>query len=246
MNIAIAPHMPIIKNGGYGHVEFENLSLFDLPASATIYVPEGWIEFLYECPGIDYELFSWLISLPVQEVRHNRKAEYLKLNPDILAASDACDRETAKQQLYAIFVVKDARKIYAGIANTVDEFSVTSDKVSATIANFNPAQSSLKELLDSLAPKLMQLKHDKDKHGNVSPFSAYDRHDDDYARQLLRRAYEECPGDVGDRTYLYTYDAKNKTYVEFRPNRNNEYHGMDISRETAIAKCPHIVKLYHK
>ena len=52
MNIAVAPHMPIIANGVNGNNEFDNLSLLDLPRGVTLYVPEKWIEFLSECPEI--------------------------------------------------------------------------------------------------------------------------------------------------------------------------------------------------
>ncbi|MDE6130611.1 MAG: hypothetical protein K2F74_03365 [Muribaculaceae bacterium] len=100
------------------------------------------------------------------------------------------------------------------------------------------------------APRLNQLKHSHEgrKAGDkdVSPFSAYDKYDESYARKLLKQAYEDYPDDIDDNTYLYTYDAKNKTFVEFRPDRNNEYHGMDISKEVARRKCPEIMKLYHQ
>lgn len=253
MKIAVAPHLPIIANGCNGNNEFERLSLFDLPTGVTIYVPENWCEFLTQCPGIarDYELFSWLLELPVQEVIHVKKANYIKLNPDVLADCNDMERDTAKQQLYAVYLHKDAKRIYAGIASPVEDFILSSDKCQATIINFNPQTAlSLKEKIDSYAPKLNQLKHYQEKRmdGNkeVSPFSAYDKYNEDYARQLLRKAYEEYPGDVDDDTFLYTYDTKFKTFVEFRRNRNKEYHGMDISKEVARKKCPDIVKLYHQ
>lgn len=245
--------MPVIAAGGNGESEFENLSLLNLPAGVTLYVPEKWCEFLSSCPGIahDYELFSWLLELPVQEIISVKKANYIKLNPDILNGCDEGETNTAKQQLYAIFLQKDAKRIYAGVAGQVNEFTLSSDKGSAKIINFNPGSiTSLRDLIESYAPKLNQLNHYQElrKDGNkvVSPFSAYDKYNEDYARQLLRKAYDEHSGDIDDDTYLYTYDTKFKTFVEFRPDRNNEYHGMDISKEAARKKCPHILGLYHK
>lgn len=253
MNIAVAPHMPIIANGVNGNNEFDNLSLLDLPRGVTLYVPEKWIEFLSECPEItqNYELFSQLLELSVQEITPVKKANYIKLNPDILANCTASDRDIAKQQLYAIFLIRDTKRIYAGITNTVKEFTVSSDKEYVKIINFNPSTNlPLKELIESYAPKLNQLKHSQERRTDgdkeVSPFSAYDKYNEDYARLLLRRAYEEYPGEIDDKTYLYTYDSKFKTFVEFRPDRNNEYHGMDISKDDARTKCPQILKLYHK
>lgn len=253
MNIAVAPHMPIIANGDNGNIEFDNLSLLDLPTGVTLYVPEQWLEFLTECPSIvqNYELFSQLLELPVQEVISVKKANYIKLTPDVLANSNPVDRDIAKQQLYAIFLIRDAKRIYGGIPNSANEFTLLSDKGSARIINFDPTtELSLREKIDSYAPKLKQLKHYQERRtaGNkeVSPFSAYDKYNEDYACRLLRQAYEEHPGDINDETYLYTYDYKFKTFVEFRPDRNNEYHGMDISKEDARKKCPQIMELYHK
>lgn len=65
-------------------------------------------------------------------------------------------------------------------------------------------------------------------------------------RNLFFNEHEDYGGDVDDRTYLYTYDKKYKTFVQFRPNRNNEYHGMDISLEQAKRKAPEIVRKYHR
>lgn len=253
MNIAIAPHIPIISNGSYGNKEFQNLSLFDLPTGVTLYVPEKWAEFLSECPGIvqNYDLFSWLLDLPVQEVIPDKKANYIKLDPDIMAGCNDLDRNIAQQQFYAIFLQKDTKRIYAGIESPIEEFSLLLDKGHAAVINFNPhTKLSLREKIESYMPKLNQLKHyqERRKAGNkdVSPFSAYDKYNEEYAKQLLKRAYEDHPGDINDDTYLYTYDAKFKTFVEFRPNRNNEYHGMDISKEVALQKCPYIMKIYHQ
>lgn len=253
MKIAVAPHLPIIAAGYNGNHEFDKLSLPDLPSGVTLYVPEEWDDFLAECPGIaqDYELFSLLLTLPVVKIQSAKKADYIKLNPDILADSEKHVRDIAKQQLFAIYLIDDAKRIYAGIPKAGTDFIVSADNHEVKIINFSPDSNlSLKELIYSYAPKLNQLKHNQKRRiaGNkeISSFSAYDRLNEDYARLLLRQAYEEYPGEIDERTYLYTYDAKCKTFVEFRPDRNNEYHGMDISRKEALAKCPRIVELYHK
>lgn len=253
MNIAVAPHMPIIANGDNENQAFKSLSLLSLPKGVILYVPENWYEFLAECPGItkDYDLFSLLLSLPVEEVIPVKKAKYIKLDPDILSACDTTIQEIAKQQLYAIYLCRDAKRIYAGIDDQDDKFDLYSDKGIATIINFKPGgKTSLKDLIDSFAPQLDQLKHfqdgRKDGEKEVSPFSAYDKYNESYAKSLLKRAYEDHPGDISDKTYLYTYDSKYKTFVQFRPDRNNKYHGMDISIEAAQELCPYIVRLYHK
>ena len=107
MKIVLAPHMPILANGSRECATLHNLSLLSLPNYVTLIVPENWCEFLSECNGIasDYELFSMLLELPVQEVQNHKKAEYVKLNPDILAECDSADKETARQQLFCYVAI---------------------------------------------------------------------------------------------------------------------------------------------
>lgn len=253
MKIVLAPHMPILANGSRECATLHNLSLLSLPNYVTLIVPENWCQFLSECNGIasDYELFSMLLELPVQEVQNHKKAEYIKLNPDILSECDSADKETARQQLFAMWQLANTRRIYAGTKCPAVSFGVTVDGcVKPFIHHVADSKSDVKALIDSFEPKLVQLKHFKDgrKDGDkiISPFSAYDKNDDSYARRLLKQAYEEHLGDIDETTYLYTYDAKNKTFVQFRPDRGNTYHGMDIDIERARIEAPGIVRLYHK
>lgn len=253
MKIVVAPHMPILAQRSHYINEYECLSLLALPVNVIILVPENWDTFLSECEDIasNYELFSLLLELPVTEVESVKKANYIRINPDILNGCDQDVRDVAKQQLFALSLYRNARRIYAGTAHPAEAFEVSSDKSVAPCVHFRPnGERTLKDYIDSFEPVLRQLKHfqepRKDGDREVSAFSAYDKNDERYAKKLLKRAYEEHNGDIDDRTYLYTYDAKNKTFVEFRPSRGNEYHGLDITDEYARSEAPDIVRLYHK
>ena len=198
-----------------------------------------------------YELFKLLLELPVIEIIPMKRANFIKLNPDILTNYDEEDKKTAKQQLYALSTYTEAKRIYAGAPASTCIVNLTTDKSSIPLINFDPyGLNDLISFLETFQPRLEQLKHYQKarKAGgkNISPFSAFEKQDDSYAKALLQKAYEDYDGDVDDRTYLYTWDKKNKTFVQFRPGRNNVYHGMDIDLNTAKEKAPDIVRKYHK
>lgn len=253
MNIVVAPHMPILAQKSQYSSEFEYMSLLYLPKNITILVPENWNSFLSECEDIttDYELFSLLLELPVEEVSPVKKANYIRISPNILDNCDDAVKDIAKQQLFALSLYGDYRKIYSGTDYPSESFEISSDRKTSKCVHFRlTGERTLKDYIASFEPILMQLKHfqesRKDGEREVSAFSAYDKNDERYAKQLLKQAYDDHDGDMDDRTYLYTYDPKNKTFVEFRPSRGNQYHGYDIDIEYARSKAPDIVRLYHK
>lgn len=253
MMVSLAPYIPIILDYPSYEDSFHNLCLFDLPNYVTLYVPGKWDELLVESDAImsSYEMFRLLLELPVVEVSPNDKAACLKVIPDILEHMSKLDRDSVCQQLYALMSVVDSRRIFAGVDNDTDCIEIISYKRTSVIRHFDPfGETTLLSLLESFMPRLEQLKHfhDSRRVGNkdVAAFSAYDRNDESYAKNLLITAFIDHEGDVDDRTYLYTYDKKNKTFVEFRPGRNNVYHGMDISLVEARKKAPLIVRKFHK
>lgn len=253
MKIVVAPHIPLVVSGSKENPQFESLDLLGLPNNVTLLVPENWDELLVASSGIvsDYELFSMLIELPVECIIPEKKAVYIKINPDILEDCNEEVKDTAKQQLYALWKYKSSRRIYAGTSHPADKFKVLSDKTAVDVLHFRPGKEQrLRLIIESFEPELWQLKHFHegrvDGGKEVAPFSAYSKRDDKYAKSLLRQAYEDYDGDVDDRTYLYTYDAKYKTFVEFRPDRGNKYHGRDIDIEYAKRKAPDIVRRYNQ
>lgn len=253
MRISLAPYLPIILNQEENSLPFENLSLLDLPHYVTLYVVGDWNEILLESNIFEtsYETYRLLLALPIVEVGADSKALYLKVDPDIISRLLPESIDATKHQLYALLVTEASKKIFAGVDEDIEKITVSSDHGLVDIINFNPyGKKTLLCLIDGFLPRLEQLKHyhieRKSGHKDISAFSAYDRNDEDYAKHLLSVAFAEYPGDVDDRTYLYTYDKKYKTFVEFRPGRNNVYHGMDISLEDAKRKSPYIVKKYHK
>lgn len=253
MKVSLAPYIPIVRDCLSYEREFRNLSLYNLPDYVSLYIVGKWDELLMGSADImsSYEIFRLLIGLPVVEISSVDKAKYIKVTPEVFSDKLEMDKETTCQQLYALMNVSDSRRIFAGADDDGGYLAITSDHRMEIISNFNPfGDSTLLNLLDSYFPKLEQLKHfhENRRVGNkdVAAFSAYDRNDESYAKRLLMTAYTDHEGDVDDRTYLYTYDKKNKTFVEFRPGRNNLYHGMDISVEEARKKAPLIVRKFHK
>ncbi|MBD5358546.1 MAG: hypothetical protein HDR88_16430 [Bacteroides sp.] len=253
MKIVVAPHIPIIANEDLNTLSFLNLCLLDLPRFIDILVPENWEDILNNNISIasSFELAMLMRKLNVVKFPHQRKAEFIRLNPNLFVYINPDDTSMAQQQLFALAKCVNARRVYAGLVCDVEKFDISFDKSTVTAINFNPeGTQTLLELFNSYRPKLEQLKHyhEARKRGDkdVSPFSAYDKNDDKYARELLQQAFEDYNGDVDDRTYLYTYDKKYKTFVQFRPGRNNIYHGMDINLKTAKDKAPEIVKKYNK
>ncbi len=253
MRIVLAPYMPLILEAEDNIEGFLNLCLHDLPSGIILIVPDKWEEIISRNSFIagSYELFSLLLQLPVVELSHSNKAAYIRVNPDILNKMEDSSRETVRQQLYALSQYDDARRVFAGSEQPVNIFTVSYDRHSVVIDNYSPR--GIKSFIDyynSLRPRLEQLKHFQRTRRaggeEISPFSAYDKGDETYANELLQKAFEEHQGDVNDRTYLYTYDRKNKTYVQFRPGRNGVYHGMDIDTETARMKAPDLVHRYHR
>ncbi len=253
MRISLAPYLPIILNQEENSLAFENLSLLDLPPYVTLYVAGDWNEILLDSNILktSYETYRLMLELSVVEITPDKKASFLNVVPDIISELNQDSRDATKQQLYALLLVESSKKIFAGLRDNVEKVMVSSDHISTDIFNYNPyGKETLLQFIDTYVPRLEQLKHyrngRKTGHKDISAFSAYDKNDEDYANHLLLLAFAEHPGDINDRTYLYTYDKKNKTFVEFRPGRNNIYHGMDISLEDAKRKSPFIVSKYHK
>ena len=80
--------------------------------------------------------------------------------------------------------------------------------------------------------------------GEVSGFDAWDNKD--YAQLLLDQAYADTPSDEEYPKYLYTYDERHHKFVQFRNDRNKQYHGMNIAPEDENIVPVEVRNLYHK
>lgn len=232
---------------------FKNLSLFNIPHFVEIYVTPDWQEIISQNSSIqsNWEISRLIYSLDVQICKHNPRNRFLTLQPDISKGMTDKEKEQTLDQLFTLYHISDACRIFAGADSPVESIYITFDRRNETISNFNPySQNTLKSFIEGLRPVLDQEKHTHEERQvggkKVSAFSAYDKNDDSYARTLLQIAYEDHPGNVDDRTYLYTYDEKNDTFVEFRPDRNKRYHGRDIDMKTIAEKSPYIKKKFNK
>ena len=96
------------------------------------------------------------------------------------------------------------------------------------------------------------LKHkDFERVFGENPVSALTSSNDlSYANELLQQAYDESKDIVDFPKYLFTYDAKNDTYVEFRHSGQGRYHGMDVKNDVndrEYQRMPsYIVDMYRK
>lgn len=106
--------------------------------------------------------------------------------------------------------------------------------------------SDFNNYLDSCRPNLDQKKHKADfavlSGMDVSPFSAYDVHDEEKAKELLQKAYDDYQGYEDFPKYLFTWDHDNECYVEFRHSGQGQYHGMDVTTEREMNRIPQYVK----
>lgn len=109
------------------------------------------------------------------------------------------------------------------------------------------AGSTLSDFVASTHPVLDQLKHGAtgyNKAGKrVSPFSSYDPRNEQPAKDLLARAYNDYTGDETSPKYLFTWDYQHNTYVQFRRSAEGTYHGMDYSDKATVP--PDIKKIYN-
>ena len=116
-------------------------------------------------------------------------------------------------------------------------------------------KNELKAWTNSCKPHLDQKKHmAKEKNsmmGKVSPFTSYYKLGEQYADDLLQKAYQESEDEAEFPHYLYTWDAQAGTFVEFRHENHegdshHDYHGMDLSLAD-YGKVPQYLRLkYHR
>lgn len=254
MKIALAPLLTLLAPKEGVDKVILNLFLYKLPNYVVVFLPVDWDKKVYSNEAIlySYDLFRLLSGIDYEPYQFSHKAQYINTNPDILFNLSDEPLKYTRQALNKLYLQSDSFKIFAGSDTNTEDFEIILDGKSEKARNFNPKGSnSLEGLLHSLEPKLKQLKHFKnpryDGPREVSSFSAYDRNDESYAKELLLRAYEDYPGNVdGQTTDLYTFDLKNRTFVKFWASRNNEFHGMDISDDYARKHASWVVKKYHQ
>lgn len=98
--------------------------------------------------------------------------------------------------------------------------------------------------IKSLEPVLDQAKHfqyERNLGGGriASPFSAYDKQNEEPAKALLREAFRHYSGEVLPASELWAKDDDHDCYVRFMHSGNNKYHGFD---ERDLSKVPQEVK----
>ena len=202
---------------------------------------------------VGYELWS-LAANAFVAITLQPKATYLRSNPALISPDVAIDGLT-KGLLYALHIKRTENSTV--LISAVPRVQ-SGDKEIETIVDHRSQihhllvreDSSFDSFMQSLRPVLNQHKHTHVARmgamGHVSPFSAYDKYDKTYAEWLLQQAYNDYNGSEDEPKYLYTFDKRNKTFVQFRSDRQREYHGMDIEKENLPEEFEYLIEKYHQ
>lgn len=210
-----------------------------------------WVKLIES--DIKYELLG-LAEKALETIVLYPKSNYLKSNPHLIPWDATTDNQT-KGLLYFLHIKRTEKStVFISSVSRVP----SSDKEIETIVDHRSQihhllvreDSSFDSFMQSLRPVLNQLKHTHVARmgamGHVSPFSAYDKYDKTYAEWLLQQAYNDYNGSEDEPKYLYTFDKRNKTFVQFRSDRRREYHGMDFDKEKLPDEFKYLIEKYHQ
>ena len=206
-----------------------------------------------------YKVCEQLVMRDTIKYIHSEHASKITSDPVIISASinDSTNEEIC-QQLYAMH--QSARSSQQTIYymprsrnNGGKELTTALDKKECKhkMCIFSSKIDIAKDV-ESTRPKLDQLKHkDFERVFGEKPVSALTSSNDlAYANELLQQAYDESKDIVDFPKYLFTYDKRNDTYVEFRHSGQGRYHGMDVKNDVndrEYQRMPsYIVDMYRK
>lgn len=206
-----------------------------------------------------YKVCEQLVMRDTIKYIHSEHASKVTSDPVIISASinDSTNEEIC-QQLYAMH---QSARISRQTVYYMPESRNKGGKELTTVLDKKECKHkmclfSLKDDIakdvESTRPKLDQLKHkDFERVFGENPVSALTSSNDlSYANELLQQAYDESKDIVDFPKYLFTYDAKNDTYVEFRHSGQGRYHGMDVKNDVndrEYQRMPsYIVDMYRK
>lgn len=203
--------------------------------------------------NIDYDLWR-LVEQVVVPVETSPKSRYLKSVPS-LASLDSSESDQTKGILFALHLESYHHPtIYVASVPRVKmdckEIETIVDHKSRFHFVLVRDRITFDGFIKSIQPRLNQLKHSHvakmGPMGYVSSFSAYDKNNTSYAERLLIQAYDDYLGPDIEPKYIYTFDKKNQTFVQFRSDRNLEYHGMDISKDKLPTEFKFLIEKYHQ
>lgn len=206
----------------------------------------------------DFELLDLYTRIESEDYLSIPRSKFLKTSPDVTSnIKDNKVKSESLNQVGKISQVKFPPQCLYVTAKCGKQGRLSIHKDGKTIKDdveIIPAcDNCLKEFVKNSKPKFNQ--GDKPRHnflGNSfdSSFKAYDPRNPRPAEDLLQTAFENYVNNyIGDdrntsipAQYLYAWDQAHNCYVQFRHNRNNEYHGMD--KETQ--DVPDDVKEWYK
>lgn len=207
----------------------------------------------YTCS--DYSWLGRFARIPSRSYGEDAKACYLKTSPDVITNVLNADwrRETLLQMKalsesegpYLVHLLLPHRVVHDGKLAIVKD-----NKTIKQVFLSDCEKDCLLSVIESVKPKLNQGKHHMYPYplgkGKVAAtFKAWDKNNDEYAKSLLRIAFEYYGGDELPAKDLYAWDEKNATYVRFMHSGNCEYHGYDVpimDVPESVKKCYGIFK----
>ena len=156
-------------------------------------------------------------------------------------------------QMCALHVLESGRKAMMLLRSSrwpagYDELNTSKDKkppVPHPVLTVD--KTSLGDWLKSCLPQYVPWRHGKKQRGSVMrPISQFSAGGNPvYAQELLEQAYSDSIEDNEYPKYLYTYDMKNECFVQYRFDRNKQYHGMDIDDDNPLIP-DYLHKKYHR
>lgn len=193
-------------------------------------------------------LYSKLSKMSTVGYPTDDNAGYVKSAPNVtIAISDAGQTSEVVQQMAFLYKrnysvprpVKMTQRL-----NTSEIVLVKNKKNPRKVYLCGTGNGEIQKRINSLEPVLDQAKHflyERNLGGGkiASPFSAYDKQNEEPAKALLRDAFRHYFGEELPASELWTKDEVHECYVRFMHSGNNKYHGFD---ERDLNKVPQEVK----
>ena len=163
-------------------------------------------------------------------------ATHRKTEPDLMAGvTEARQKQELGSQLAYIYHRSQTKPRFIFATKRITEPTIgleLQDGIHRLLHICGLSAGEIQKKIESLMPVLNQAKHYMfPRHigkGKVaSTFKAYDRNNEQPAKDLLREAFKKYDGEELPAPDLWVWDEKNGCHVKFMHSGNNQYHGYD-------------------
>ena len=201
-----------------------------------------------EMPDNMWVLYSKLSKLSTVAYPTDTKASYVKSSPDVTKGLGDANQKAEVEYQMAFLYKRDGsvpRPVKMTQRVNASEVVLTKDgKNPRKVYICGTSNGEIQKRIASLQPVLNQAKHfhferNLGKGKVASTFSAYDKHNEEPAKALLREAFLLYLGEELPANELWIKDKAHACYVRFMHSGNNQYHGYD---ETDLNKVPQTIR----